>query len=510
MSPGAADGSSILAENRPIRGRRHAKLLERVLPLLTGSAPNPAVEYCCFGLYLTLVAVGVSRHEPWFDEAQAWLLARDLDFVTLMTRALRYEGTPGLWHALLFAAQKAGAPYVSVSVLGALGASVGAFLIFRYSPFPLLLRCLLPFTFFLAFQYAVVARSYNLMLPLLFSLAILHPRRRSRPFQVAACRVALSQLSLHGLIISSALVVHEGAGWIRRRERPSRAQLVSLMLFGVSGLVIAWQLVPPRDLGAAYRFYWGWDRFAIVSVDFLHASIAESGLVSEAVLAVTLVWLFRRRQLTLYLLPATLVLSIFAFRYANVWHQGIIFALWIFALWVSFDRRTRPAEPSLLRLEALTSAGLLLVITIQLVWTVKTYAYDIRRPYSGSLALSQFLKTLDLNGARIHIDGFKPVAALPYFDRNIYANLNGGENRSYWVWSSSNRLLTDPQSVWDGQPDLAILTRPIHLEQEKPRPGYRDLTRFPGGLYWKTRIYEPDTYRIEVRQNGRFGALSPP
>ena len=484
-------------------------LLDRLLPVLTARARNPAVEYACLAAYLGLLGVGVARHEPWFDEAQAWLLARDLDFVTLMTRALRYEGTPGLWHALLFCARKLGAPYISVSLLGALGASIGALLIFRHSPFPLLVRCLLPFTFFFAFQYAVVGRSYNWMLPLLFGLAILHPQRRSRPFAVGACRIALSHLSLHGLIISSALVAHEAAGHLRRREGPSRRQVLALVLFALSAGAIVWQLVPPRDLGAAYRFYWGWDRFAVVSVDFVHSSIAESGFISEAVLAVTVVWLFRRRQLTLYLAPTIPLLAMFAFRYANVWHQGIIFALWIFALWVSFDEREN-AKTGSLRLERLTAASLLLVIAIQIVWSAKTYAYDIRRPYSGSLALARFLGTLDLSGARIHIDGFKPVAALPYFDRNIYANLNGGENRSYWVWSRSNPLLQDPESVWKGNPDMAILTKPIHLEWKKPFPGYRELARFPGGLYWKTRIYEPDTYRLEVRQNGRFAHLLQP
>ena len=39
------------------------------------------------------------------------------------------------------------------------------------APFPLVLRLLLPFTYFFAFQYSVVARSYVLFPAILFALA---------------------------------------------------------------------------------------------------------------------------------------------------------------------------------------------------------------------------------------------------------------------------------------------------------------------------------------------------
>lgn len=35
------------------------------------------VEVSVLLLYLAVVAIGLVAHEPWFDEAQAWLAARD-------------------------------------------------------------------------------------------------------------------------------------------------------------------------------------------------------------------------------------------------------------------------------------------------------------------------------------------------------------------------------------------------------------------------------------------------
>src|ERR1700749_1246002 len=55
--------------------------------------------------YSAAVLFAVRHHEKWADEAQSWLLARDLSLKTLWLRELRYEGSPGLWHTILWVAQ---------------------------------------------------------------------------------------------------------------------------------------------------------------------------------------------------------------------------------------------------------------------------------------------------------------------------------------------------------------------------------------------------------------------
>jgi hypothetical protein len=52
--------------------------------------------------YSAVVLWTLRYHEKWADEAQAWLIARDLDLRTMWFHELRYEGSPGLWHTLLW------------------------------------------------------------------------------------------------------------------------------------------------------------------------------------------------------------------------------------------------------------------------------------------------------------------------------------------------------------------------------------------------------------------------
>ena len=47
------------------------------------------------------VIVGMSFHEPWFDEAQAWQIARSASLREILFEIPHYEGHPQLWHLIL-------------------------------------------------------------------------------------------------------------------------------------------------------------------------------------------------------------------------------------------------------------------------------------------------------------------------------------------------------------------------------------------------------------------------
>ena len=78
-------------------------------------------------LYSAVVLFTVRYHEKWADEAQAWLIARDLDLKTIWFHELRYEGSPGLWHTILWIAQHIfHLPYAALGYIGVAFAIAGA------------------------------------------------------------------------------------------------------------------------------------------------------------------------------------------------------------------------------------------------------------------------------------------------------------------------------------------------------------------------------------------------
>src|SRR3982751_5529126 len=94
--------------------------------------------------YATAVLVAVAHHEPWSDEAQSWVLARDLSWSRMIFHEMHYEVSPGLWQSILWVAQHVfHAPYQAMNWMGAAFAIAGVVLLIFCAPFPRLVRYLM-------------------------------------------------------------------------------------------------------------------------------------------------------------------------------------------------------------------------------------------------------------------------------------------------------------------------------------------------------------------------------
>ncbi|MGC2617685.1 MAG: hypothetical protein WA414_01525, partial [Acidobacteriaceae bacterium] len=238
----------------------------------TGVRPWTWVESAVLSFYALVVAIGIAWHEPWADEAQAWLLARDSSFWHMMLHEIRYEGSPGLWHTLLWVLARMHVGFMGMHWVAGGIAAAAIYLLLRYSPFPLVLRVLLPFGFWFAYQDAVVARSYVLFAALAFGACALlrdlaeAPARieipQSRVIGLAVLLGLMANVSVHGFVASLGFAV---AAWVvlRRSRRvlgpvveedltPARKRRVGwvipmLVLAGFWAFAVATTL-PPSDV----------------------------------------------------------------------------------------------------------------------------------------------------------------------------------------------------------------------------------------------------------------------
>jgi len=224
-----------------------------------GSTARPArapsrqrLSWVAVGLaaYVAIQVVLAWHHEPWRDEADTWLIARDADLRGLF-RLTAYMGSPALWYVLVKGLVALGLPYFSQQLLNLAiaTAAVGLFLV--RAPFPPWLRLLFAFSFFPAYEYSVVTRSYATGMLLIFAAAALHARRRARAIPHALVVVALANVNVHGLVLAS--VIGALRLWEARRALRRAAAPVGVMLAG--GLAAVWQLWPPPDGQFAALFH---------------------------------------------------------------------------------------------------------------------------------------------------------------------------------------------------------------------------------------------------------------
>lgn len=322
------------------------------------------------------------------------MLAKDSGVVELFVERLRYEGSPGLWHLILMVPAKLGLPYFTINIISAVFTGAGVWVFLRRAPFPVLINLLFPFTFYALFQYAVVARSYCLMPLLLFLLADTYDRKIECPYLFALLLCLLANVSTHGLFIAVSLAaVHVFdvlRSWNRLDLRVRRDQFIAAWVFAcVVGLLVL-LLLPPSDLSVGRAINLDPVHFVKVNVLMLTRSFVMDDLAGRSLLqaaaslvafVVTLWWLWLKEKLLPYLLPLVALFALVGIKYHNVWHEGILFLLWIFALWISFDERDSDEQRQIAR--RLVTVVAVMVLAMHVYWAVHALRYDFTHAYRG-------------------------------------------------------------------------------------------------------------------------------
>ncbi|MCX7747727.1 MAG: hypothetical protein N2645_12700 [Clostridia bacterium] len=481
-------------------------------------------KYAVCLAYSVLLTIAIIKHEPWFDEAQAWLLARDLDPLTLLTKHMRYEGSPGLWHLLLMLPAKLNLPYIFLNILSGFLALVSVYLFVRCSPFPPLVKALYPFSFFAFYQYAVVARSYVLLPLMLFMIAIIYKHRINKPLLFVILLTLLANVSMHGTIIAMGLMlVHFFSiikHWNNIKPGIRFRQFVGFGAFGIVVLLLYLQLKPAPDLISVAAFSRDLTYLIPRSLSIFSESISTNFSVpsektkwlytillyfSRIVMIVSLIWLYLKKRLSTFIIPITGLFLFFTVIYANVWHQGTLFYIWLFALWISFENKDFVITPRVRTTKCLMTVLLVLTLAIQSYWSLRTFVFDYKFNYAASRDAAEYIKKNRLEEKKIYISGFHTISILPYFSNNIFINHNNKEKPCFWFWSRKNKIYSESYlDIAPYDPDIIILgikysSQDISTKENTWLPeitGYRMTKLLNGNLYWKDIPYEKDSFAI--------------
>lgn len=413
-----------------------------------------------FVLYIAIIAIVMCFHEPWFDEAQSWLIARDSSLTDIISVRTHYEGHPPFWNLLLAIAAKNGVPYeFGIKGIQLVCASLlGAWLIFK-SPFKStssLATFLIPFTYFACFQYGVTSRPYALLcLSLLVAAHYWNSAdsKTSSAWKLAISLMFMCLLSVYGIAFAAGFTI----AWIWRvfSKNISKtlnfssilhaikatiasnwARLISwglIAIFGAANLALAWPaknafatratidgnstiakcfafiFVMPSE--SMFTSFYGDISMRRMPFDFLPITICT--LFSLAIWAFAIKIAKRRKLLTALVIPY-LVLTIVAVRYFTLHHAGLIFVFLLSVLWISHIKEPLSSKdipaifvkiaPTKFRFIKNKAFKINLLISIilapSLIWNAFACVNDILFDYSPSRAVAQYISSNHLQNKR--------------------------------------------------------------------------------------------------------------
>src|SRR4030067_2049077 len=181
-------------------------------------------------LYATINMILLIHHEPWGDEAHTWLVARDLDIISIF-KQMAYDGTPALWYMLLIPFAKVGFPYISESILHLIIAISAVTVFMLYAPFSRVTKVLFIFSYYMIYEYSIIARSYGLSILLLFLIAALYGKRFELPLLYSFLVFLLFNTNAHSVFIASSLTILFAWEFFREKASGAFAKLSIFIMF---------------------------------------------------------------------------------------------------------------------------------------------------------------------------------------------------------------------------------------------------------------------------------------
>lgn len=408
-----------------------------------------------FLLYVAIVATTAGHHEPWRDEADSWLMARDASPAHLWS-FFRHSGHPGLWGLLLAPLARGGAPYGAMSALNALIAAAGIAVFLRRAPFPLALKVLFPFGVVPLFEYGVIARNYALAFSLLMVALALLSGARKRPVATGVSLALLANAHALSLGIAATLTAYWAVFDLRpdllRRETRARLHAAAALATAGAGILLSIvQLLPPGDpwprripdvaTGFLYPFA---ASFFPVALGGSNARPGGSLAASAAALllgALVLVFLRSNRGvLAWYALSIAGMSCFFLLKHAPFFrHASFFLLITLAALWLAQARDGAVKRTDPLRSALWVMLGLSFVVSAAV--GLRRAAADVRWPFSGSREAAALLDRVD--PARSPVVLYRQTcgeAIVPYLEGRLVWYPEQGAFGTYLPWTPPRKF----------------------------------------------------------------------
>ncbi len=388
--------------------------------------------------YASIVLWTIRYHEKWADEAQAWLIARDLSLRTIWFHELRYEGSPGLWHTVLWIAQHIfRAKYDALGYIGAAFAIAGTAVLIFAAPFPRYIRWPLAFTYVMVYQYAVIARPYTLFPLLAFCVAMFF-KDTKHPERITVVLVLLSLLTLHGAILAGCLglgyLAEARKTWATLESPVKKRYWICIGMLAATFLFVAAILKPTPDVAefvlkrdlaqAPESVRKSYPTFGNKISSVICGAFLDFPLPSTLFLLAAMAWTVWRRKWIPFVLPIVCLIGFYAAVHGYAHHHGTVFAAAIAGLWIAW-----PSQQSASEFKPIEKYGyrgieaLLIVLCAVNIWdSAVVIKNEYLYPYSGANDAVNYLKAAQADRGPMFGLLYGVVAIEAQYDHNIFIN----------------------------------------------------------------------------------------
>ena len=451
-------------------------------------------------LFIVLATIISLKHEYWADEANSWLIARDSTITSLLTKYSAVDGHPILFFIILKFFQLLGLNYNNLHFISILFSSLGVAIFLFKSNFKWYIKCLIPFTFFIFYQYTVISRSYCLLLLLFSLLAFIWEKRDKHYILFTILLILLTNLEIYTMLIAGSIYFLELISFFKnyKTNKQQKQKITCLIILFLSFLFTTIYMFPknhiataliPKDLSIADAFFYSSKYPYFV---FIISIITIFGVI---------IYTYLIQKQTKELLEAAIIFTptyiFFTFLYANYWHSGIIFITFLFLSWIHNLNKNK-----------VFTIFLFLTCLVQIYWSISSSYKDYKYTYCPSREVANYIKEFNYEDLNIYAKHYTNVAVNAYFKHNIF-ELYYNDLAFYYI-SYDNPAIKfsyDLEDIIKINPDIFIAAyssneEDIQKGQEKYKPLEENYTikSFHGKAFFKDEIIKIFEYDVYVKR----------
>lgn len=400
---------------------------------------NNLTEILVFILFCICTIVVSVFHEPWFDEVQAWAISKD-SISNILFLLPHYEGHPPLWHLILkcFSHFNVSVEY-GIKIPNLLFMFAAVWLLIFKSPFPKQIRLILPFTYFIFYQYTIISRPYSIFCFALFLAATLYKTRDEKPYRFMSALVLLCLSSAYGMILTAGICIAWFIDVVKEvsiKKVFVDKRFYSMFILFILCCVLSIEMMPAKDVfalntvigkdyvlkflstffilpaDATITNFFDYITIYIFDVDFKHflqhfnsPEINEfivkfwSCCLIGCVVNILLITFFKSiNKLTHFIIPYLMFIFSAFLLYMHVHHIGLLSIFLIYIFWCAFSLDIIKFNP---QMKKIFSYSLLIVLAVQLYWSACSSYADLRYAYSAQREAINFIKEQHLTDYRM-------------------------------------------------------------------------------------------------------------
>lgn len=292
--------------------------------------------WVCIIFWVIITLIRLINHQPWYDEALAWILVKDFQFGSIL-ESLKYEGHFFVWYLMLlpFAKLNLWYPY-SMLFLNWIFCFLAVILLWQKAPFNNWLKALITFSFPFLALYPIVARCYAIGILLLFVLCAMYKDKLKHPIIYSIIIFFCANTSVIALIGAFCFGVILLFELLEKKNIKDFKYVTTIGLITIISLIIQVSKVSFDGLPAYKTVGADW---SLLLQPFIWLPFALNVIF---IIFCTIIFgycLFNDKKVFCSLVVTNaFLLALFQYIYAgDFWHYVFIYVYLICACWIALD-----------------------------------------------------------------------------------------------------------------------------------------------------------------------------